>query len=648
MAYDSPMRPAMLCVLAISCSSPHIAERTGDIAIVDVTVVPMSEGGVLPHQTVIVHGDRIVLIAPSASLTLGASTKTIDGAGKWLMPGLADMHVHTWRDDDLTMFVAAGVTTIRNMWGVPEHLLWRSELASGARFGPTLVTAGALIDGDPPDWAGSIVLTNPADADAIVVAQKAAGYDFLKSVNRLTREAYAALVAAAARHGMLLSGHVPEAVGVDGALAAHQRSIEHLDGYLAALVPPGTAMPSDDDYQPWLRAVQARIDLALLPGLIARTIAAGTWNCPTLIVYDRWPELYDATAIQQRVKWLSLVPAATRARWVHRYATRHASAEDVAAVRTNLALLGKIAAALAAANAPILVGTDTGGDFVLPGEALHDEIELLVAAGVPRARVLRAATAGAWRYFDRPHEAGVVEVGARADLLLVSTDPLTAPLPLVPDGVMLHGAWLPHDELEARLAAVANRPPPASPWHDGIQYASTLDGTVVARERVIVDGPTIRGTIVDLGGDETTTYELGPTTATLGWTYHTMTLALHAAIADGALVVTGTDLTGKAVALHAAMPPGAVLSSPGMAGMIQLAARVADLAPGGKRTLIAVELGAEPVAIVSTRYVVERTADRVYTIAATRHDATTTSRLVVAADGGVVEESADDIVVRRQ
>ncbi|HEY1548289.1 MAG TPA: amidohydrolase family protein [Kofleriaceae bacterium] len=643
------MRPAMLCVLAISCSSPHTAERTGDIAIVDVTVVPMSRDGALPHQTVIVHGDRIVLIAPSASLTLGASTKTIDGAGKWLMPGLADMHVHTWRDADLTMFVAAGVTTIRNMWGVPQDVTWRSELASGARFGPTLVTAGSLIDGDPPDWPGSIVLTNPADADAIVVAQQAAGYDFLKSVNRLTRDAYTALVAAAARHHMLLSGHVPEAVGVDGALAAHQRSIEHLDGYLAALVPPGPGMPSDDDYQPWLRAVQARIDFSLLPGLVARTIAAGTWNCPTLIIYDRWPELYDAAAIQARVKWLPLVPAATRARWLHRFATRHASADDTAAVRANLVLLGKIAAALAAANAPILVGTDTGGDYNVPGEGLHDEIELLVAAGVPRAQVMRAATADAWRYFGRPLEAGVIDVGARADLVLTSTDPRTAPLPLVPDGVMLRGTWLTHDDLEARLTAIANRPAPASPWHDGIQYASTLDGTVVLRERVSVDGTTTRGDIVDLAEDDTTSYELGSATATLGWTHHTMTLALHAAIAGGELVVTGHDLTGKAVALRAPIPAGAFLSSPGIAGTMQLAARVADLAPGGKRTLTSIELVADPVAIVTTRYVVERTTDRerIYNVAATRHHATTTSRLVVD-PAGIVELDADDVIARRQ
>src|SRR6185369_14760155 len=99
---------------------------------------------------------------------------------KWLMPGLADMHVHTWRDADLTMFVAAGVTTIRNMWGIPMHVTWRDEIARGARFGPTIVTAGALVDGDPPAWPGSVVLDKPDGADALVQQEQRDGYDFLK------------------------------------------------------------------------------------------------------------------------------------------------------------------------------------------------------------------------------------------------------------------------------------------------------------------------------------------------------------------------------------------------------------------------------------------------------------------------------------
>src|SRR5262245_41124621 len=127
---------------------------SGDIAITNVTVVPMSRDGVLEHHTVVVHGDRITAVAPTAAITLPAGATLIDGTGRWLIPGLADMHVHMWREDDLTMFVAAGVTTIRNMFGAAEHLAWRSETASGKRLGPTIVTAGPIIDGKPAIWPG--------------------------------------------------------------------------------------------------------------------------------------------------------------------------------------------------------------------------------------------------------------------------------------------------------------------------------------------------------------------------------------------------------------------------------------------------------------------------------------------------------------
>ncbi|HTE52866.1 MAG TPA: hypothetical protein VK698_18560, partial [Kofleriaceae bacterium] len=369
--------------------------------------MPMASDGVLAHHTVVIRGDRIAAVAPSASLHLPRGVTVIDGAGKWLIPGLADMHVHTWYDDDLTLFLAAGVTTIRNMWGVPQHLTWRSQIARGERLGPTIVTAGSLIDGAPPDWPGSVVLASPQGAEPLVIAQKAAGYDFLKPVSRLTAAAYRALAAAGERHGMPLAGHVPNDVGLEGALAARQRSIEHLDGYLAALVPPGTPLPDVDDWQAWTRAVLARQDPSRLPGLIDRTIAAGTWNCPTLITYDRLPELHDAAELEKQSQWLDKIPAARRQRWIHDLKAQRYTAEDAATTRAMNAQLARIAAALAAASAPILVGTDTGGPFVIPGESLHDEIELLVAAGVPRPRVLRAATADAWRYLGQPHEAGV-------------------------------------------------------------------------------------------------------------------------------------------------------------------------------------------------------------------------------------------------
>jgi imidazolonepropionase-like amidohydrolase len=632
-----------------------VTAQPGDLAITDVSVVPMSSDGVLAHHTVVIRGDRIVAVAPSATVVLPRGTTVIAGAGKWLMPGLADMHVHTWNEHDLTMFVAAGVTTIRNMWGIAQHLDWRSQIARGERLGPTIVTAGNMIDGEPPDWAGSTVLVNPADADRIVTEQKAAGYDFLKSVAQLSREAYEALAAAAKRHGMVLAGHVPTAVGLEGVLAAQQRSVEHLDGWLAALVPPGTALPPVDDGEVWTRAVLSRLDPARLPGLIERTIAAGTWNCPTLVVYDRFVGLEDLAALRRRVAWLDKVPAAMRVRWV---APPSYTAEDFATVRATRAQLGKIVAALAAANAPILVGTDTGVLFVIPGAALHDEIELMIAAGVPRPRVLRAATADAWRYLGQPHEAGVVEVGARADLLLVASDPLTTPLPLIPDGVIVRGRWLSRGALEAQLAKIgAPDAPPADRWAgaaplavDGTvayqaRYDQTIAGTLVGEERVVVGRAggrrAIAGQIADLSELVDASYTLGADTVTIAATYHAQTLAVTGKRTAGTLVVTGADLTGRPVSLRAPVPAGAVLSIPGIGGAIPLVEKLAGMTPGTARTLTSVELGYFPaIAIVPGRTRVARQPDRggrrVFAVTATQGGATVTGEIVVDADGSIV------------
>lgn len=644
--------------------------QPGDVAITDVSVVPMTSDGTLAHHTVVVRDGRIAAVVPHASVQLHDAT-VIDGAGKWLLPGLADMHVHTWNADDLMLFLAAGVTTIRNMWGIEQHVTWRSQIASGERLGPTIVTAGALIDGARPDWPGSVVLASPGEADRLVSVEKAAGYDFVKPVSRLTPAAYRALAAAGERHGMALAGHVPIEVGLEGALAVRQRSIEHLDGYLAALVPPGVALPSVDD-PAWTRAVLDQLDPSRLPGLIERTIAAGTWNCPTLIIYDRFPELHDVAALQRQVQWLDKVPASHRARWIHRFATARATPEDAATSRALKDQAGKIVAALAAAGAPILVGTDAGASFVVPGESLHDEIELMIAAGVPRPRALEAATADAWRYLGRPGEAGVIAAGARADVILVASDPLTAPLPLVPDGVMVRGRWLPRAELVAKLAEIASRNGAADPWAGSeplaaegtpvhhAQYDIALAGTQVGAERFSVSMAgrkrTVVGQIVDPGSWVETTYQLGQDTAAVTGVYHSMTVDLVGRLANGRLVVNGIDLIGKPVALRAAAPPGTFLAGPGIGGMQPLIDRLAGMKPGTRRTFTALELGYYPVvAIVRVRHDVARKPDaggnRVFRLATTRNGVTVTSELVVDRDGFAMartDASPVDIAITRR
>jgi hypothetical protein len=623
----------------------------------------MSSDGALAHHTVVVRGDRIVAVGPAAELVPPAGTTVIAGAGTWVMPGLADMHVHTFTDNDLTLFLAAGVTTVRNLYGSEQHLQWRSQIEHGEKLGPTIVTAGPLIDGDPPIWPGSTVLVNPADAEKVVTDQKAAGYDFLKPYSRLSRPAYEALAAAAKRHGMQMAGHVPSAVGLAGVLAAGQRSIEHLDGYLYALVPESVTLPPPSEPIARLRTALAHLDPSRLPGVISQTLAAGTWNCPTLVVLDRFAALDDLAALRTKVRWLDKIPPAIVAQWDPKqdFRLKSYAAEDFAALRAANAQRVKILAALAAAHAPLLVGTDTNNPYVVPGAALHDEIELMIAAGIPRARVLRAATADAARYLGAPHESGVVEVGARADLLLVGSDPLAAPLPLVPDGVMVRGRWLPRAELDAKLADITQRvsaPPPKDRW-EGVaplatsgklvhraHYDMASAGTSIGEERIAVSLVGGKRVIVgqevaEFAGRFETSYKIAPDAATLALTSPFANLQLDGKVTAGKLVATGTGPGGKPLSLSEPVPAGAFLSGPGIGGPIALAEKLTGMKPGDKRQFTALNLTSYPnPAIAALRYDVERKPDT----GGNRVFAVTTSQGPISFSGDLVVDSAGFVV----
>jgi imidazolonepropionase-like amidohydrolase len=448
----APKAPA----IAEPSVSPFTDAPSGAFAVTGATVVTMA-GGVLADHTVVVKGGRIAALGPTGQVEVPAGATVIDGAGKWVMPGLADMHVHLWNKDDLTLFLAAGVTTVRNMSGEPRHLGWRSQIASGAWVGPTIITAGPIIDGDPPEWPGSAVLDDPAGAEKIVAEHKAAGYDFLEPNTRLSLESYQALVAAARRQSMPLEGHVPFAVGLSAAIAAGQRSIEDLDSWLYAMLPDHVDLSRMRGTVEATRVALSQFDPSRLPALIGQAIAAHIWICPTLTVGNRIGALDDLPALRERTTWLDLMAPAAIERWEQDPRYGRYDFRDYGTVRAAGRLDAEIVAALASASAPILVGTDSGNPFVVPGAALHDEIELLVAAGLPRPRVLRAATADTGRFLGSPHDAGVIAVGARADLLVVSVDPLSAALPAIPDGVMVRGRWLPRERLEAALADIKRR-----------------------------------------------------------------------------------------------------------------------------------------------------------------------------------------------
>ena len=456
-------RLAGLLVLALVLAGPTVraADEPADdaappavTAIVDVTVVPMDSERALPHHTVLLRGDTIAAVGPVDEVAVPEDALRIDGAGRWLMPGLADMHVHLWNPQHLTLFLAHGVTLVRNMWGSPMHLGWRESLASGETFGPALVTAGPLTDGDPPIWPGSAVALTPEEAEDLVDAAADQGYDVFKVYNRLKPEVYEALTARAAERGLPVVGHVPDAVGLRGVLAAGQHTIEHLGGFLETLAPEGRALrhgrwpedlpePTDDE----------------LAALAREMAASGTWNCTTLIVMTRFVPDEEAARFLEHPSMKS-VDAFTKGSWQPKNDFRQKEGADAAAyltLRRGDALRKRFVRALRDAGAPLLLGSDTPNPYLVPGYSIHQELEQLVASGLTPFEALAAGTRDAARSLGREEVFGTVAPGRRADLLLLEADPLAdvgnAQRRV---GVFRLGVFHTEAQLQERLEALVN------------------------------------------------------------------------------------------------------------------------------------------------------------------------------------------------
>ena len=421
-------------------------------AFVNVNVVPMTAADVLRAQTVIVDAGRIRVIGPVNRVPVPERAAIVDGTDRYLMPGLADMHAHVPRDDGaelervLTLFAVRGVTSVRGMLGAPPHLELREALAAGERFGPTLITSGPSLNGNSVRGAD--------DARRQVAAQAAAGYDFLKIHPGLDRAEFGAIAAAAARHDIAFAGHVPAAVGLSAALAAGIATIDHLDGYLAAMLPPQS--PGNGGYGGFFGTMLAA-DVApeRLDGLVAETVRAGTWNVPTETLVEYRIDATPIAELAARAE-MAYVPPATLRRWREIKASQLAETGfDAATAARAIALRRELIVRQFRANGRILLGSDAPQVFNVPGFATHRELALYVAAGLSPYEALRTGTVAVADFLGS--DAGRVEVGWRADLLLVDDDPLADIRNAARiHGVMLRGRWYGESALEARLEALRN------------------------------------------------------------------------------------------------------------------------------------------------------------------------------------------------
>jgi imidazolonepropionase-like amidohydrolase len=450
---------SLLLVLSTVIVQSHAEAQQQAIAFTNVNVIPFDRERILARQTVIVRDGRIAEIGPAEKTKVPAGALQIDGRGKYLMPGLADMHVHLYPGagalDDLAsqqlqLFLANGVTTIRNMIGKPEHLLLRDHVAKGELLGPTIYTAG-------PPLLGNNVPT-PEAAERIVTEEKKAGYDLLKVHEGLSPESYAAIVATANRVGIPFAGHVTATVGLKRALDAHQTSIEHLDGYLQAMVADDSPVKPTGS-QVVLGPVLEHIDESKIPALAAATRKAGVWNDPTLtlfklVVSDAKPEDY--------LKWpeMQYVPAKMREAFAKQKQSTLSEPAPTRERQRYINLRNKMLVALHPAGAKLLIGPDSPQFFLVPGFGTHRELESFVEAGLSPYAAIEAATRNPAEYFAEfmkaPRDFGTVETGMRADLILLEANPLESVANLLKRaGVMVRGRWLPESELRKMLENVA-------------------------------------------------------------------------------------------------------------------------------------------------------------------------------------------------
>jgi imidazolonepropionase-like amidohydrolase len=404
----------------------------------NVSIVPMDSERVLRSQTVVVKNGIIVAIDDTNTAVVPANAVVVDGSGKYLLPGLADMHVHT-DPGDFPLFLANGITTVREMNGSSDHLKWRAQLAMGELLGPRLFVASTMIAGEKQRYRH--VLVTSADQAAKVVREFAEQkYDFIKVYNGLSRAVYDQIVQTARETKIPVVGHIPKAVGLEHVLESGQKSIEHseqIEYATASFESPLSSQQAD--------AVAAQI------------VASNAWVTPTLASQEVLSRQGSAwfNALFDRAE-MKFVDSSTLSWWSSlKQPQPHAGSTKSSGDDLGGRFFSSQAALVTSLNhrhALILAGTDTPNPLLAPGFSLHDELRNLHEAGLTTFEVLQTTTTNPAVFLGLLSESGTVRTGKRADLLLVDDNPLQNLETLrTPVGVMLGGKWLSRSQLKEWL-----------------------------------------------------------------------------------------------------------------------------------------------------------------------------------------------------
>jgi imidazolonepropionase-like amidohydrolase len=429
---------AWILLAFVSHSNADDKKDAKPIAIDHVTIIDVTGGPALPEMTVVIDGGRIASVGKSGDMVIPEKADIINATGKFLIPGLWDMHVHMPAPSYLPLFLANGVTGIREMHAFfPAMILkMRQDIQEGKLLGPRMVAAGAIIDGPKPFWPGSLPAANEEEGRKAVQALKKQGADFIKVYTKLPRPAYLAIADEAKKQGLSFVGHVPESISAAEASDLGQKSMEHLFGILLACSSEEEKLRQEE-----LEAM-AKLDNAAIRPLMARTwikaldtyneekagalfakfVKNGTWQDPTLTVLRSLASLEDAQFTNDpRLKYM---PPFLRAGWPKADPSKPPS-EAAASMKRTYQKASQLVTAMHKAGVRFLAGTDVTNPYCFPGFSLHDELGLLVSeAKFTPLEALQCATLNPAIFLGLEKEFGTVEKGKIADMVLLDANPL--------------------------------------------------------------------------------------------------------------------------------------------------------------------------------------------------------------------------------
>lgn len=406
-----------ITLLFSSCNKCKIDNQS--LVFKDVNIITMRCDSILFEHSVLIKDRKIVDIGIFEEMDIPKDAQIINGKGKYLIPGLFDMHVHFNDDDDRLLYVANGVTFVRNMLGDPYHLKVRKKINEGCLIGPEIYTTSPLVDGLNPYWPmGSIVIDDKEKVFKLISQLKRDGYDAIKVYEKLSKDVYNEIIKVAGVLDMPVVGHVPKSVGIRKVLASGQVSMEHLEGYKNLL--------SDEK-------------------IISETVESGIWNCPTLILYKKYESVYSLK--ENPPDELKYVNPGTVKDWKNLYQSNGELVKYMELLHT-----------LVQNNANIVAGTDVGNPYIIAGFGLQEELSIMQDAGLTPYQVLLSATKNCAEMLGYESRLGTIEPKKDADLVLLNHNPLediNNTKSIV--GVMTKGIWYPQDELNAMLVNVADK-----------------------------------------------------------------------------------------------------------------------------------------------------------------------------------------------